>query len=120
MDTTTTTEPAGKRARNGSVVLTDRMCEKRVAKRVKIYDRKCPGLYVSITTAGAATFSFKFTDPADRQAAHRLAWRLQPRDLRRRGRPQQGLRPEGHGRCGARRNLPRPESAAGEARQDRR
>jgi hypothetical protein len=64
MDTTTTTEPVGKRARNGSVILTDRMCEKRVAKRVKFYDRKCPGLYVSITTAGAATFSFKFTDPA--------------------------------------------------------
>ena len=63
MDTTTTTEPAGKRGRNGSVILTDRMCEKRVAKRVKIYDRKCPGLYVSITTAGVATFSFKFTDP---------------------------------------------------------
>ena len=63
MDTTITIEPAGKRARNGSVVLTDRMCEKRVAKRIKIYDRKCPGLYVSITTAGAATFSFKFTDP---------------------------------------------------------
>jgi integrase len=63
MDTTTTTEPASRRARNSSVVLTDRMCEKRVAKRVKIYDRKCPGLYVSITTAGAATFSFKFTDP---------------------------------------------------------
>jgi integrase len=62
MDTTTTTEPAGKRARNSSVVLTDRMCEKRVAKRVKIYDRKCPGLYVSITMAGVATFSFKFTD----------------------------------------------------------
>src|SRR5258705_1889325 len=64
MDITTTTEPAGKRARIGSVVLTDRMCEKRVAKRAKIYDRKCPGLYVSITTAGVATFSFKFTDPA--------------------------------------------------------
>ena len=63
MDTTITTEPAGKRARNSSVILTDRMCEKRVAKRVKIYDRKCPGLYVSITTAGVATFSFKFTDP---------------------------------------------------------
>ena len=60
---TTVTEPAGKRARNGSVILTDRMCEKRVGKRVKIYDRKCPGLYVSITTAGVATFSFKFTDP---------------------------------------------------------
>src|SRR6516162_8093135 len=59
----TTTEPTGKRARNGSVILTDRMCEKRVGKRVKIYDRKCPGLYVSITTAGVATLSFKFTDP---------------------------------------------------------
>ena len=58
------TEPATKRMRNGSVILTDRMCEKRVAKRVKFYDRKCPGLYVSITTAGVATFSFKFTDPA--------------------------------------------------------
>ena len=64
MDATTTNEPAGKRMRNGSVILTDRMCEKRVAKRVKIYDRKCPGLYVSITAAGVATFSFKFTDPA--------------------------------------------------------
>jgi hypothetical protein len=50
-------------ARNGSVIVTDRLCEKRVAKRVKFYDRKCPGLYVSITTAGVATFSFKFTDP---------------------------------------------------------
>jgi hypothetical protein len=49
--------------RNGSVILTDRMCEKRVVKRVKIYDRKCPGLYVSINTAGVTTFSFKFTDP---------------------------------------------------------
>ena len=45
-----------------AVILTDRMCEKRVAKRTKIYDRKCPGLYVSITTAGTATFAFKFTD----------------------------------------------------------
>jgi integrase len=63
MNTTITTEPAGKRMRNSSVVLTDRMCEKRVTKRVKIYDRKCPGLYVSITAGGAATLSFKFTDP---------------------------------------------------------
>ena len=37
--------------------MTDRMCEKRVAKRVKFYDRKCPGLYVSITTNGVATTS---------------------------------------------------------------
>ena len=57
------TEPAIKRARNASVVLTDRLCQKRVTERVKIYDRKCPGLYVSITTSGVATFSFKFTDP---------------------------------------------------------
>jgi integrase len=64
MDTITTIETDGKRSRNGGVILTDRMCEKRVTKRVKIYDRKCPGLYVSITTAGVATFSFKFTDPA--------------------------------------------------------
>jgi integrase len=56
---TNTTTP---RPRGGSVILTDRMCEKRVTQRVKIYDRKCPGLYVSITTAGVATFSFKFTD----------------------------------------------------------
>jgi integrase len=33
-----------------------------VIERTKIYDRKCPGLYVSITAAGIATFSFKFTD----------------------------------------------------------
>ena len=59
-DTITTTT---KRMRNGSVILTDRHCEKRVDRRVKIYDRKCAGLYVSITTAGVATFSFKFTDP---------------------------------------------------------
>src|ERR1700738_955212 len=57
------TEPATKRMRNGSVILTARMCEKRVTKRVKIYDRKCPGLHVSITTSGVATFSVKFTDP---------------------------------------------------------
>jgi integrase len=59
MDTTT-----NKRARKASVVLTDRQCQKRVTERVKIYDRKCPGLYVSITTAGVTTFAYKFTDPA--------------------------------------------------------
>ena len=72
MNTTTTTEPPGKRARNSSVILTDRMCEKRVAKRIKIYDRKCPGLYVSITTAGVATFSFKFTD--EQTGKQRTGW----------------------------------------------
>ncbi|WP_249143690.1 hypothetical protein [Bradyrhizobium liaoningense] len=62
MDTTIAAAPSGKRGRKSSVILIDRMCEKRVTKRTKIYDRKCPGLYVSITTAGVATFSFKFTD----------------------------------------------------------
>src|SRR5258708_12115326 len=55
-----TTEPATKR--NGSVILTDRHCEKRVDRRIKIYDRKCPGLYVSVIPAGVATFNFKFND----------------------------------------------------------
>src|SRR6266702_8650976 len=64
MDTTITAPPTGKRARQGSVILTDRLCEKRVTERVKIYDRKCPGLYVSIIPTGVATFNFKFTDPA--------------------------------------------------------
>jgi integrase len=59
MDNTTAT----KRMRKSSVILTDRLCTKRVTERIKYYDRKCPGLYVSITTAGVATFSFKFTDP---------------------------------------------------------
>ncbi|SFV19172.1 tyrosine-type recombinase/integrase [Bradyrhizobium arachidis] len=62
MDTTIVAAPIGKRGRNSSVILTDRLCERRVAQRTKFYDRKCPGLYVSITTAGVATFSFKFTD----------------------------------------------------------
>jgi integrase len=65
----TTTEPVTKRA----TILTDRICEQRVAKRVKIYDRKCPGLYASIIPAGSATFFFKFTDPATgKQRSKRL------------------------------------------------
>ena len=64
MSDTTTTEPVAKRMRNGSLILTDRLCEKRIAKRIKVYDRKCPGLYASIIPAGVATFFFKFTDRA--------------------------------------------------------
>ena len=59
---TTTTTTTNKRGRNAAVILTDRHCERRVTKRVKIYDRKAPGLYVSIIPAGVATLSFKFTD----------------------------------------------------------
>jgi integrase len=57
-----TTDSATKRMRSSSVILTDRHCEKRVDRRVKIYDRKCPGLYVSVIPSGVATFNFKFTD----------------------------------------------------------
>ncbi|WP_028167660.1 tyrosine-type recombinase/integrase [Bradyrhizobium elkanii] len=62
MDTSTTTEPA-KRGRNSAVILTDRMCEKRVTKRDKLYDRKCPGFYISRTASGMTAFNFKFTHP---------------------------------------------------------
>jgi hypothetical protein len=64
MSTIVTTTTETKRMRNAAAILTDRICEKRVSKRVKVYDRKCPGLYVSIIPAGVATLSFKFTDPA--------------------------------------------------------
>src|SRR5215510_620266 len=57
----TITEPAAPR-RKESIVLTNRHCEKRVAKRTKLYDRKCAGLYVSITTSGTATFYLQVTD----------------------------------------------------------
>jgi integrase len=62
MSCATTIEPTTKRMRNPAVILTDRMCEKRVDKRVRIYDKKCAGLFVSVITAGVATFFFKFTD----------------------------------------------------------
>ena len=68
-----TTEPVTKRTRRVNVILTDRMCEKHVTERDKIYDRKCPGLYASIIPAGTATFFFKFTDPATgKQRSKRL------------------------------------------------
>src|SRR5258708_35406537 len=51
-----------KGGRTGPVTLTDRMCEKRVDRRTKFYDRKCPGLYVSINVDGVATFSFRYTN----------------------------------------------------------
>ncbi|MGY3621252.1 tyrosine-type recombinase/integrase [Bradyrhizobium sp. USDA 10063] len=63
---------AARRTRGSSVILTDRLCEKGVARRTKKYDRKCPGLYVSITTAGVATFCFKFTDRT--VGRQRTAW----------------------------------------------
>jgi integrase len=66
----TINEPAGK-PRNGTL-LTDRLCETRVGKRVKYYDRKCRGLYVSITPAGIATFSCNFTNAAGRPTSSKI------------------------------------------------
>jgi integrase len=63
-DLTAAPSAATKRAPRTNTILTDRMLQKRVAKREKVYDRKCPGLYVSIIPAGVATFNFKFTDKA--------------------------------------------------------
>src|SRR3954454_13128641 len=119
MDSSIAPSSAGKRGRNSSVILTDRLCEKRVAKRTKLYDRKCPGLYVSITTAGVATFSFKFTD---RQTGkQRTGWlgvynpeTFSVEDARSRVYGFKGLGTE------ARRFLPRPEGRKSEAGQDRR
>jgi hypothetical protein len=71
-ETLTDTVTTGKRGRKSSVILTDRLCETRVDKRTKIYDRKCQGLYVSITTAGVATFNYKFTSPET--GKQRTAW----------------------------------------------
>jgi integrase len=59
----TDTVTTGRRGRKTAIILTDRLCETRVDKRTKTYDRKCQGLYVSVTTAGVATFNFKFTSP---------------------------------------------------------
>jgi integrase len=44
--------------------ITARLCETKVAKRTKVYDAKCPGLYVFISTKGVATFYFKYWDRA--------------------------------------------------------
>jgi hypothetical protein len=99
--TTTNSAATTPRARRSSVILTNRMCEKRVTKRSKIYDRKCRGLYVSIIPAGAATLNFKFTDSATkgspghdgRTSRYRLRWIAcwaQRKRLRRSG-PQHGI-----------------------------
>jgi hypothetical protein len=69
MADTLTTEPANKRPRNGSVILTDRMCERRVDKRIKMYDRKASGLYVSIIPRGTATFNFRFSSGGRQRTA---------------------------------------------------
>jgi hypothetical protein len=67
----TTIEPVAKGSRKGTV-LTDRLCETKVKKRKKYYDRRTRGLYVSITPTGIATFSCNFTDAAGRPTSRKL------------------------------------------------
>jgi integrase len=52
--------------------ITARDCERKPAKRIKIYDKQCRGLFVSVTTAGIATFYFKFTDRAGQRQTLQL------------------------------------------------
>ena len=62
MDTTITTEPGRKRAQWQRD--RDRPPLREAGRQAsQILRPQMPGLYVSITTAGVATFSFKFTDP---------------------------------------------------------
>jgi len=53
--------------------LTTRLCETKPAKRVKVYDDKCPGLFVSITPRGIATFYVRYWERAlNKQVTLRL------------------------------------------------
>lgn len=53
--------------------ITARLCETKPAQRIKVYDAKCPGFYVSVTPAGIATFYFKYWDRAlDKQVPVRI------------------------------------------------
>lgn len=55
------------------LTITAALCETRPAKRIKVYDKRCPGFYVSITPAGVATFYFKYWDRAlDKQVPVRI------------------------------------------------
>jgi hypothetical protein len=70
----TTIEPTGKpepRERKGTV-LTDLLCETLVTERKKHFDRKCRGLYVSITPPCVASFHINYTDAAGRATSASL------------------------------------------------
>jgi integrase len=47
--------------------ITARHCEAKVAKRTKIYDSKCSGLYISKTAGNVCTFYLKCTVPSGRR-----------------------------------------------------
>jgi len=55
------------------VTITTRLCETKPPRRIKVYDEKCPGLYVSITPSGVASFTFRYWD---RTLGKRMAVRI--------------------------------------------
>jgi hypothetical protein len=55
MSSITTTRPASKN-------ITEAKCQARVTKRVKHYDARCPGLYLSASPTAPASFWLKYTD----------------------------------------------------------
>jgi integrase len=46
--------------------ITERMCQSRVTRQIKYYDREVGGLYVSVSPSGA-TFNLRYTNPATRR-----------------------------------------------------
>jgi hypothetical protein len=97
--TTVAIAPMVARARRASVILADRMCEKRVGERIKIYDRQAKGLYVDMISSRPASPRpiTHFTDPSTRasSAASDLA-STTPR-FHYHGRPHRNLSIEGDG-----------------------
>lgn len=58
--------------RRAGTLLTDRLCGTRVTKRIKYYDQRCRGLYVSIMPTGIATFFCNFTNGAGRPTSSKI------------------------------------------------
>ncbi|MET3994883.1 integrase [Bradyrhizobium sp. S3.9.2] len=53
--------------------ITEKHCRAEVKERIKIYDKDCSGLYVSLSPTAPPTFSLKYTCPiTKKRGAHRL------------------------------------------------
>jgi hypothetical protein len=77
IETTTTDQPvATKRGRNRAVILTDRMCEKRVDERIKILRPQMPRPLCQHHCCRGRNLLLQVHRQEHRQAAHGLARRL--------------------------------------------
>ncbi len=72
----TNTITTNKRGRNSSVILTDRMCERRVAKQIKFLQPANAAASVEHHQRRRGDLLFQVYRPRDRQAAHWLDRRL--------------------------------------------